>query len=122
MGPDGPYDFAWDLSSEYRSANWGYQTKLILDVKQSLFGYEYLRITFKVSETYIDSMGNGLNTAPLEGGLQLYEYIDPMTRIQLEAGASSGFWASMLAMGLNFGFSIVFGGSLAAMWTMVNTI
>jgi hypothetical protein len=54
--------------------------------------------------------------------LNEYSYIDPLLAAQLNDSAGSTMYASILIMCLNLGLSLVFGGSLDAMWTMVNTV
>jgi len=54
--------------------------------------------------------------------LNSYEYIDPETKAKLNAAGDSSMAATFAAMAINLGISLVFGGSISAMWTMVNTI
>ncbi len=74
------------------------------------------------SDVYTDATGNGLVTIPMSASLSAFEYIDPATKARLEAAGDSSMVATFAAMGINLGISLVFGGSISAMWTMVNTI
>lgn len=58
----------------------------------------------------------------MSGYLSKYEYIDPATKARLDAAGDSSMAATFAAVGINLGISLVFGGSISAMWTMVNTI
>ena len=61
-------------------------------------------------------------TVPLRDTLNPYEYVDPLLAARLSSSAGSAFYTSMAIMAINLSLSIVFGGSLDAMWTMVNLV
>lgn len=79
-------------------------------------------IQFLNSNIYKDNTGNGINLTPLYGYLSAFDYIDPETKAKLDSAGDSSMVATFAAMGINLGISLVFGGSISAMWTMVNTI
>jgi hypothetical protein len=79
-------------------------------------------VTWLDANVYQDDAGNGLYTSPMSAELNPYSYIDPLLAAQLNDSADSTMYASILIMVLNLGLSLVFGGSLDAMWTMVNTV
>lgn len=95
-----------------------------MDFKSSLKGgdQEKVLVTFLSSGVYADATGNGLVTIPMSASLSEFEYIDPITKANLEAAGDSSMVATFAAMGINLGISLVFSGSISAMWTMVNTI
>ena len=70
----------------------------------------------------MDDTGNGIVTIPISGYLNPYSYIDPATAANLNAAGTSSMLATLGVVALNLVVSIVFGGSISAMWTMVNTI
>jgi len=69
-----------------------------------------------------DTAGNSMMTVPLRDTLNPYEYVDPLLAARLSSSAGSAFYTSMAIMAINLSLSIVFGGSLDAMWTMVNLV
>ena len=85
-------------------------------------GAETVEITFLDLDVYIDNNGNGLASGRLQGDLSEQEYIDPLTAAKLAEASKLGLIASAGAMALNLGISLIFGGSISAMWTMINTI
>ena len=56
------------------------------------------------------------------GYLSPYKYIDPVAAAKLNAAGDTSMLATFAGVAINLGISIVFGGSISAMWTMVNTI
>ena len=74
------------------------------------------------SDIYKDQTGNGMILFPLYAYLNKYEYIDPETKAKLDSAGDSSMLATFGAVAVNLAISLVFGGSISAMWTMVNTI
>lgn len=83
---------------------------------------ESVSIQFKNSKIFVDDAGNGLAQAPLQSNLSPFTYVDPSTKASLDAAGDSTMLTTFAAMGINLGISTIFGGSISAMWTMVNTI
>lgn len=81
-----------------------------------------MEISFLSNNLYIDATGNGMIKTPLSGLLSKYDFIDAATKAKLDAAGDSSMMATFGAMALNLGISLIFGGSISAMWTMVNTI
>jgi hypothetical protein len=61
-------------------------------------------------------------TIPISGYLSPYSYIDPATAAALNSAGTTSMLATLGAVGINLAVSLIFGGSISAMWTMVNTI
>jgi len=91
---------------------------------QTLLGnnQEKVTLTFLNSSIFIDASGNGILTNPLSSSLSAFTYINPATAAALNSAGSSSMTATIVAIVINLGISLVFGGSISAMWTMVNTI
>lgn len=88
----------------------------------SLKGTEKLTLTFLNSKIYVDNFGNGIDTVPITYPMRAYEYIDPSTKAKLDAAGDSSMLATLGGMAINLAISLIFGGSIAEMWVMVNTI
>jgi hypothetical protein len=58
----------------------------------------------------------------MSGTLNAYDYLDPNLAANLDAAGDSSVVATFLGAAINLGISLIFGGSISAMWTMVNTI
>jgi hypothetical protein len=121
-GSQSPYKFEWSLDDESKVSGPIQTAILNLEVKQSLKGTEKIKLQFLTSKIYVDNTGNGIITLPLTGSLPVYEYIDPATKAKLDAAGDTSMLATFGGMAINLGISLVFGGSISAMWTMVNTI
>lgn len=85
-------------------------------------GSETVTITFLKPTVYLDQTGNGMIVTPMTGSLSKYDFIDSATKAKLDAAGENSMVATLSAMALNLGISLIFGGSISAMWTMVNTI
>jgi len=83
---------------------------------------EQISIFFKDPSTFLDQAGNGIVNKPLYTFLNKYEYIDPETKAKLDSAGNTSMIATLGAVLINLAISLVFGGSISAMWTMVNTI
>jgi hypothetical protein len=83
---------------------------------------ESIIVKFINSEVYVDNSGNGVSGAPMNGYLSAYTYIDPVSEASMNAAGSNTMLVTIGAMALNLGISLIFGGSISAMWTMVNTV
>ena len=59
---------------------------------------------------------------PMYSYLNKYDYIDPETKAKLDSAGDTSMLATFGAVAINLAISLVFGGSISAMWTMVNTI
>ena len=88
----------------------------------TLKGSEKVILTFLNSKIYVDNAGNGIITLPISGSLVAYTYIDPATKAKLDAAGDTSMLATLGGMAINLAISLIFGGSISAMWTMVNTI
>ena len=97
---------------------------IVLDVYQSLKGSGTERVSLKFEDLMVlqDSSGNGITTAPLEAELSGIDYIDPVLMENLDSAAAASMIATLIAMSINLGISLIFGGSISAMWVMVNAI
>eukprot|EP00347_Sterkiella_histriomuscorum_P010294 403376857 len=124
QGPASSYKFDWRLLDEYKTAEPVQMIVLQLEFYSSLKGSEkeQVWIEFMSSDIYKDGTGNGIVRAPLKGFLSKYEYIDPETKAKLDAAGDTSMLATFGAVAINLVISQLFGGSIAAMWTMVNTI
>jgi hypothetical protein len=58
----------------------------------------------------------------MTSSLGAFTYINPATAASLNAAGTSGMLATLGGVGLNLGISLIFGGSISAMWSMINTI
>jgi len=85
-------------------------------------GQETVTVKFTEPKVYTDNAGNGLGTSQIKGDLSGFEYVDPLEAAKLEKAGQLSLMASLGVMALNLGISIIFGGSISAMWVMVNTI
>ncbi|CDW80137.1 UNKNOWN [Stylonychia lemnae] len=123
-GIQSQYKFDWKLSDAYKITDPVQIIVIELSVYQSLKGEEKerLSLTFLSPNTYKDPTGNGMALKPLYTYLNKYDYINPETKAKLEAAGDSSMMATLVAVLINLGISLVFGGSVSAMWTMVNTI
>ncbi|CDW89486.1 UNKNOWN [Stylonychia lemnae] len=123
-GQQSSYKFDWKLGEDYKTQEPVQVIALELSIYQSLKGNgkEQVTVEFLSSDIYKDQTGNGMVTNPMYGYLNAYSYIDPETKAKLDAAGDSSMVATFAAMGINLGISLVFGGSISAMWTMVNTI
>ena len=83
---------------------------------------EQATVKFLTDSVYRDATGNGILTVPLYTYLNKYDYIDPETKAKLDAAGDTSMLATFGAVAINLVISQLFGGSIAAMWTMVNTI
>lgn len=54
--------------------------------------------------------------------LNKYDYIDPETKASLDAAGDTSIYTTLGVVAINIVISQLFGGSIEAMWTMVNTI
>ena len=73
-------------------------------------------------DVYRDQTGNGMIVLPMYSYLNKYDYIDPETKAKLDSAGDTSMLATFGAVAINLAISLVFGGSISAMWTMVNTI
>ena len=72
---------------------------------------------------YIDGNGNELGGfGPHSDYLNEYEYIDEATKARLDSAGNTSMLATVGTMVVNLAISLIFGGSIQAMWVMVNTI
>ena len=83
---------------------------------------EKVTISFINPKVYVNNVGNGVVTIPISEYLSAYQYIDPVTAAKLDSAGKNSMLATLGAVGLNLAVSLIFGGSISAMWTMVNTI
>lgn len=81
-----------------------------------------MTIKFTNSMVYTDTSGNGVSGAPMAGYLNAYTYVDPQQAASINAASENTMMITFGAMALNLAISLIFGGSISAMWTMVNTI
>ena len=122
QGTQGSYKFEWALSDESKVTGPVNTIVINLSMKSSLKGTEKVFLNFLNGKIYLDNAGNGIITTPLSGQLQAYLYIDPATKAKLDAAGDTSMLATLGGMALNLAISLIFGGSISAMWTMVNTI
>ena len=71
---------------------------------------------------YVDENDNGVAAVPLTGYLNAFTYVDPEAAAQIDQAGSQTMLVTFGAMFLNLAISLIFGGSISAMWTMINTI
>ncbi|CDW72739.1 UNKNOWN [Stylonychia lemnae] len=123
-GSSGQIKFDWLLSDAYKTTQPIQIIVIELSIYQSLKGSEKEQVSvfFKDPNIYKDATGNGIMNKPLYAFLNKYEYIDPETKAKLESAGSTSMLATLGAVLINLAISLIFGGSIAAMWTMVNTI
>eukprot|EP00347_Sterkiella_histriomuscorum_P005534 403356244 len=123
-GPQSSYKFDWRLADDYKTSEPVQMAVIELSMYSSLKGdsKEQVIIQFLTDQIYKDPTGNGIITVPLYSYLNKYEYIDPETKAKLDAAGDTSMLATFGAVAINLVISQLFGGSIAAMWTMVNTI
>ncbi|CDW91263.1 fu domain containing protein [Stylonychia lemnae] len=124
QGSQGNYKFDWRLGDSYKTAEPLQLIVIETSIYQSLKGNEkeIVIVTFQSSSIYKDPTGNGMNVKPMYAYLNKYDYIDPETKAKLNAAGDTSMLATFGAVAINLAISLVFGGSISAMWTMVNTI
>ena len=123
-GPMSSYDFSWEYATEFITSLPMQKFRIDLTFYQTLIGdgSEVVIVEFLDGNLFKDAAGNPMMTMPLRDTLNPYEYIDPLLAARLNSSAGSAFYTSMAIMAINLSLSIVFGGSLDAMWTMVNLV
>ncbi|CDW89713.1 fu domain containing protein [Stylonychia lemnae] len=123
-GSQEPYKFEWRLMDQYKTSEPLQVIGIQLTFYQTLKGdqKEQAVVIFQNSTIYADATGNGMITLPLYAYLNKYDYIDPETKAKLDSAGDTSMLATFGAVAVNLAISLVFGGSISAMWTMVNTI
>ncbi|CDW87691.1 fu domain containing protein [Stylonychia lemnae] len=123
-GPQGSYKFEWRLLDQYKTTEPLQLIGIQLSIYQTLKGSENEQVVIQFSDpnVYKDATGNGMIVLPMYSFLNKFDYIDPETKAKLDSAGDTSMLATFGAVAINLAISLVFGGSISAMWTMVNTI
>ena len=84
-------------------------------------GIERVEIYITDTSIILDQSENHVYQSLLKADLNQFDYIDPIVKEKIDKATSSSGILIALAIALCLLISIIFGGSISAMWIMINT-